>query len=66
MLTLLGMKVSYETLVFFALFIGSELIGASKLKDNSIAQIVLSLIAYLKVVRKEDDKIQKLKDILKG
>jgi hypothetical protein len=66
MLTLLGMKVSYETLVFFALFIGSEVIGASKLKDNSIAQIVLSLIAYLKVVRKEDDKIQKLKDILKG
>lgn len=66
MLTLLGVKVSYETLVFFALFLGSEVIGASKLKDNSIVQVVLSLVSYLKVVRKEDDKIQKLKDILKG
>jgi hypothetical protein len=66
MLTFLGLKVSYETLVFFALFLGSEVIGASKLKDNSIVQIVLSLVAYLKVVRKEDDKLQKLKDILKG
>jgi len=66
MLTFLGLKVSYETLVFFALFLGSEIIGASKLKDNSIVQIVLSLVAYLKVVRKEDDKLQKLKDILKG
>ena len=66
MLTFLGLKVSYETLVFFALFLGSEVIGVSKLKDNSIVQIVLSLVAYLKVVRKEDDKLQKLKDILKG
>ena len=66
MLTLLGVKVSYETLLFFALFLGSEVIGASKLKDNSIVQVVLSLVSYLKVVRKEDDKIQKLKDILKG
>ena len=66
MLTILGLKVSYETLLFFALFLGSEVIGASKLKDNSIVQVVLSLVSYLKVVRKEDDKIQKLKDILKG
>jgi hypothetical protein len=66
MLTFLGLKVSYETLVFFALFLGSEVIGVSKLKDNSIVQIALSLVAYLKVVRKEDDKLQKLKDILKG
>lgn len=66
MLTFLGLKVSYETFVFFVLFLGSEVIGASKLKDNSIVQIVLSLVTYLKVVRKEDDKLQKLKDILKG
>jgi len=33
MLTILGIKLSYETLVFLGLFLGSELIGASKLKD---------------------------------
>lgn len=66
MLTILGAKVSYETIVFFALFLGSEVVGASKLKDNSLVQVALSLVSYLKVVRKEDDKIQKLKDILKG
>jgi hypothetical protein len=66
MITLFGLKVSYEALVFFALFLGSEVIGASKLKDNSIAQVLLSLVSYLKVVRKEDDKIQQVKNIFKG
>ena len=32
MLTFLGLKVSYETLAFLALFLGSEVVGASKLK----------------------------------
>jgi hypothetical protein len=64
MLTFLGLKVSYETLVFFSLFLGSEAVGASKLKDNSIVQVLLSVVSYLKLVRKEDDKIQKIKDTL--
>jgi hypothetical protein len=66
MLTILGIKVSYETLVFFALFLGSEVIGNSKLKENSIVQVLLSIVTYLKIVRKEDDKIQRIKDSLKG
>jgi hypothetical protein len=66
MLTILGIKVSYETLVFFALFLGSEVIGTSKLKENSIVQVLLSVVTYLKIVRKEDDKIQRIKDSLKG
>lgn len=66
MLTILGAKVSYETLVFFALFLGSEVIAASKLKENSIAQAFLSIVSYLKLVRKEDDKIARIKDTLKG
>lgn len=66
MLTILGLKVSYETLVFFALFLGSEVIGTSKLKENSIVQVLLSVVTYLKIVRKEDDKIQRIKDSLKG
>jgi hypothetical protein len=65
MLTILGLKVSYETIVFFALFLGSEVIGASKLKSNSVVQLILGGIAALKPLRKEDDKLQQLKDTFK-
>lgn len=66
MLTILGIKVSYETLVFFGLFVGSEVVGASKLKENGIVQIILAGIKALKPLRKEDDQVQKMKDLLKG
>lgn len=62
MITILGIKVSYEALAFFALFIGSEIVGASKLKENGIVQLILSGINALKPLRKEDDKIQHIKD----
>jgi hypothetical protein len=63
MLTILGIKLSYETLVFLGLFLGSELIGASKLKDNSVVQLILSGINALKPLRREDDQIDKIKKI---
>ena len=66
MLTFLGITISYEALVFFALFLGSEAVGASKLKQNSLVQALLSVVAYLKIIRKEDDKIARIKDTLKG
>ena len=65
MITILGIKVSYEALAFLALFIGSEIIGASKLKDNSVVQLILSGINALKPLRKEDDQIQRIKDTFK-
>ena len=65
MLTFLGIKVSYEALAFLALFLGSEIIGASKLKDNSVVQLILSGINALKPLRKEDDQIQHIKDTFK-
>ena len=65
MITILGIKVSYEALAFLALFLGSEIVGASKLKENSIVQIILSGINALKPLRKEDDQIQRIKDTLK-
>ena len=65
MLTFLGIKVTYESLVFLALFLGSEVIGASKLKDNSVVQLILSGINALKPLRKEDDQIQRIKDTFK-
>lgn len=66
MLTILGIKVSYETLLFFILFVASEVIGNSKLKENSVLQLIRDAIGYLKPLRREDDKIQKIKDILRG
>lgn len=65
MITILGIKVSYEALAFFALFIGSEIIGASKLKENSIVQILLRGVEAVKPHRTEDDKIQRIKDTFK-
>ncbi len=65
MITLLGIKVSYETLAFLALFLGSEIIGASKLKENGVVQLILGGINALKPLRKEDDQIQRIKDTLK-
>jgi len=62
MLTFLGLKVSYETLAFLALFVGSEVVGASKLKENGIVQLLLNAVNSLKPFRTEDDKIQRVKD----
>jgi hypothetical protein len=62
MLTFLGIKVSYETLAFLALFLGSEIVAASKLKENSIVQLLLNAVNSLKPFRTEDDKIAKVKD----
>lgn len=65
MLTFLGIKVSYETLAFLALFLVSEVVGNSKLKENSIVQLLLNAVNSLKPFRTEDDKIAKIKDSLK-
>jgi hypothetical protein len=62
MLTFLGLKVSYETLAFLALFLVSEVVGNSKLKENSIVQLLLNAVNSLKPLRSEDDKIAKFKD----
>jgi hypothetical protein len=42
--------------------LGSEIIGSSKLKENSIVQLLLNAVNSLKPFRSEDDKIQKVKD----
>lgn len=65
MLTIFGIKVSYEALAFFALFIGSEIIGASKLRENSIIQIILRGVEAIKPHRTEDDKIENIRDIFR-
>jgi hypothetical protein len=67
MLTILGAKVSIETVGFFVLFIASEYIGTNpRLKSNSVVQAVVSAVNSIKLFRKEDDQIRRIKDSFKG
>ena len=63
---ILGIVITTEQLIsagFAALFLGSEYLGTkSGIKSNSIYQLVMR---YLKNTRKEDDKINEIKDILR-
>ena len=61
MIEILGVKLSLETIGFLAAFVASEVIGSSKLKENSVAQLIKSLIDTLKPARKEDEKIAELR-----
>lgn len=62
MITIFGLKLTYEAAVFFALFIASEFLGVSKFKSNSVVQIFLKVVDLLRPLRSEDDKIKKVKD----
>jgi hypothetical protein len=66
MLTILGIKVSIETITFFVLFLASEVVGESKFKSNGIVQLLANAVGALKPLRKEDDKIEQIKKILRG
>ena len=67
MLTIFGIKVSYEAAAFFALFAASEYIGLNKkLRSNSVAQVVVKFARYVAPFRKEDDKIQRIKNEFRG
>lgn len=66
MIEILGVKVAIETLVFFGVFVASEVVGASKLKENGVVQLLLSVVAGIKPVRKEDEKVRLLKEKVLG
>ena len=66
MIEFFGIKITYEALVFLALFLGSEVVGASKLKENTVVQVILNGINALKPLRKEDDQLERVKDAFKG
>lgn len=61
MVEILGVKLSMEAIGFLAAFVASEVIGSSKLKENSLAQLVKSLIDTLKPSRKEDEKVAEVR-----
>ena len=61
MIEILGVKLSYEAVAFILAFVASEVIGESKLKENSVAALIKSLIDTLKPSRKEDEKVEEVK-----
>ena len=61
MIEVLGVKLTYEGIAFLLAFVASEVIGSSKLRENSVAQLVKTLIDTLKPARKEDEKVAELK-----
>jgi len=65
MITFFGLKLSYEAAIFFALFLASEVIGLSKYRSNTVAQVFLKVVDLLRPLRKEDDKIKRIKDSFK-
>jgi len=66
MIEILGVKLSFEAIGFLAAFVTSEVIGSSKLKENSVAQLIKSLIDTLKPARKEDEKVAELRSRVEG
>ena len=67
MITILGVKVSYETLAFFALFIASEYLGMTKKrKANSVTQAITLAAAYFSKTRTEDDTIRRIRRAIKN
>ena len=61
MIEIAGITIAYETLGWIIAFIASEVIGASALKENSVAQIVKSFVDRAKPVRREDEKVAEVK-----
>jgi hypothetical protein len=61
MIEVLGIKMSYDALAFLVAFTASELVGLSKLRENSLVQLVKSFIDSFKPARKEDEKVAAVK-----
>jgi hypothetical protein len=61
MIEIFGITLAWETIGFVSAFVASEVIGASKLKENTVAALVKSLIDTLKPARKEDEKVAALR-----
>ena len=61
MIEILGITIAWETVGFVIAFVASEVIGSSKLKENSIAQLVKTGVDQLKPMRREDEKVAEVK-----
>ena len=61
MIEILGISIAWETVGCVLAFVASEVIGSSKLKENSVAQLAKSLIDTMKPTRKEDEKVAEVR-----
>ena len=61
MIEILGVKLTYDTLAWIAAFVASEIIGASKLKENSVASLAKGMIDKMKPSRREDEKVAEIR-----
>jgi hypothetical protein len=61
MITLFGIKLSYEAASFLVLFIFDELVPYLPIKGNNIVQVIQGIIQQVKIFRREDDTIRALK-----
>jgi hypothetical protein len=67
MITIFGVKVSYETLAFFTLFIASEYLGMTKKRrSNSVTQAISMAAAYFSKTRTEDDAVRRIRRTFRG
>ena len=66
MIEILGITVAWETLGFVAAFVASEVIGTSKLKENSLAALIKGLIDSVKPTRREDEKVASIRKKLES
>jgi hypothetical protein len=61
MIEVFGIKIGYEVLVFFTLFVLDEVIAASPLRENSVLQLLSRVLGGFKVMRKEDEVVAALR-----
>ena len=61
MIEIAGVTLAYETLVWVFAFVASEVIGASKLKENSVGQLAKGFIDRMRPVRQEDEKVAEVR-----
>ena len=61
MIEIAGITIAYETIAWIVAFVASEVIGASPLKENSVAQLAKGLIDRARPVRREDEKVAEVK-----
>lgn len=60
MIEILGVKVTYDALVFFFLFLVSEVLPFTKAKGHGIAEAITRAAHLSKPYRNEDEKVAEL------
>lgn len=61
MIELFGVKLSVEALIMLAAFVLDEVVRSSRLKENSVLQLLSSLVGSLRPMRKEDEAVDSIR-----